>query len=86
MQFSPLYENAVALSPRAARLAATLLVDEPALPAALRRSLVIALSACGGGDAVGLSIPREPSEGDADPDADAAWRFVEACRGAMAQK
>ena len=61
MQVGFLYEQAVELSPRAARIAATLLVQEPALPAPLRRSLAIALAALarGGGEGAG----RRPDEG-----------------------
>jgi len=85
MQVGFLYEQAVELSPRAARIAATLLVQEPALPAPLRRSLAIALAALarGGGEGAG----RRPDEGiepvapsRSDRDTRAAQRFVDACR------
>jgi hypothetical protein len=85
MQVGSLYEQAVELSPRAARIAATLLVQEPGLPAPLRRSLAIALGALtrGGGDGAGQAHdegiePVAPSRSDRD--ARAAQRFVKACR------
>lgn len=85
MQVGSLYEQAVELSPRAARIAATLLVQEPGLPPTLRRSLSIALDALGGGANEGEGGMNE--EDDArraasrlDRDARAAERFVDACR------
>ena len=74
MIIGPLYEQAVQLTPRAARIAALLLVDDETVPADLRRLLCTALSHSG--------VP----EGKApvlwahdDPDAVAARRFVAAC-------
>jgi hypothetical protein len=75
MHTGPLYELAVELSPKAARIAALLLVADDAIPAPLRRSLGIALSASGGAACDG-SVPWAPEE---DPDATAARRFVAAC-------
>ena len=86
MQVGPLYEQAVALTPRAARMAARLLVNETTLPEPLRRSLAIALGACGGcadeaaekldtGEGVGRHEDRE---------ARATARFVEACKASCA--
>lgn len=74
MKMGSLYEQAVALSPKAARIAAFLLIDEPQVPEPLRRSLGVALSSC---DADATVTVRWTDE---DPDAQAARRFVEACR------
>ena len=51
MRVGALYEQAVDLSPRAARIAAALLGHESTLPEPLRRSLFITLSACAKGRA-----------------------------------
>ena len=74
MHTGPLYEQAVQLTPKAARIAALLLVADDAIPAPLRRSLGIALSASAGAASDG-SAPWTPD----DPDATAARRFVAAC-------
>ena len=74
MHIGPLYEQAVELTPKAARIAALLLVADDAIPASLRRSLGIALSASAGAACDG-SAPWTPE----DPDARAARRFVAAC-------
>jgi len=74
MHTGPLHEQAVQLTPEAARIAALLLVDDDNLPPALRRSLCIALSdrAAPGGDAPALLAVG-------DPDAASAQRFVADC-------
>jgi hypothetical protein len=78
----PLYEQAVDLSPRAARIAAAMLVKESTLPQPLRRSLCVALHACGEGiDGVdGKRGVDDAEPGCNDPEFRAAVRFVEACR------
>jgi len=73
MQFGPLYERAVDLSPRAARIAAILLVHEPDVPEALRRSLSMALA---GDDE---TQDRAPDYRPDDRDSRAAMAFVQAC-------
>ncbi len=78
MRFSHLYDLAVALSPRAARIAAMLLVHENDMPDDLRRSLSIALAASAKGNAA-TELKWTP---DNDPDAAAAARFVAACTAA----
>jgi hypothetical protein len=87
MRIGPLYEHAVDLSPRAARIAAALLVNEATLPEPLRRSLAIALSACGksaqGAD--DMSTARLAGLDGDDREARAAARFVEACRASCAR-
>ncbi|WP_157634402.1 hypothetical protein [Variovorax sp. Root318D1] len=62
------------LTPKAARIAALLLVADDGLPVPLRRSLGMALLASAGsaGDAAAQWAPE-------DPDATAARRFVAAC-------
>ncbi|MDQ0570574.1 hypothetical protein QFZ42_002408 [Variovorax paradoxus] len=75
MHIGPLYEQAVELTPRAARIAALLLVGDENIPAILRRSLGIALSASGRPEN-DSPAPRRPD----DPDSAAAQRFVAACR------
>jgi hypothetical protein len=82
MRIGPLYEQAVDLSPRAARMAAALLVKEANLPEPLRRSLTMALR---GGEAPsnGVDDTRLLSEdaiGCSDAERRAATRFVEACK------
>ena len=73
MHIGPLYEQAVELTPNAARIAALLLVADDTIPEPLRRSLGIALSAAGeAGKAPGRWKPD-------DPDTAAARAFVEAC-------
>jgi hypothetical protein len=74
MHMGPLYEQAVELTPKAARIAALLLVADDAIPAPLRLSLGVALSgsAGSGGDLPAHWTPE-------DPDATAARRFVAAC-------
>lgn len=82
MRVGPLYEQAVKLSPRAARIAAALLVRESTLPEPLRRSLTIALHACSEG-VDGPSETREAGgseDGSQDREIVAAVGFVEACR------
>jgi hypothetical protein len=81
MRIGPLYEQAVDLSPRAARIAAALLVHESKLPEQLRRSLAIALSACGESEEDML----QESEDSEDSEVQAAARFVEACRAVCAR-
>ncbi|MGK6306020.1 hypothetical protein [Variovorax sp. DT-64] len=74
MIIGPLHEQAVQLTPRAARIAALLLVDDETVPPTLRRSLCIALSHCG--------MPEDTAPvlwAHDDPDAVAAQRFVAAC-------
>ncbi|MBB1600803.1 hypothetical protein A9977_12220 [Variovorax sp. UMC13] len=87
MRIGPLYEQAVDLSPRAARIAAALLVKEATLPEPLRRSLAIALSACGGSaqGADDMPMARQAGLGGEDREARAAARFVEACRALCAR-
>lgn len=74
MHIGPLYEQAMQLTPEAARIAALLLVGDDNMPPALRRSLCIALSACTApeGDAPALLAAG-------DPDAASARRFVADC-------
>ena len=72
MRIGPLYEQAVELTPRAARIAALLLVEDEDIPATLRRSLGIALSSSRGA-AGELPAPAGPA-------AAPAQRFVQACR------
>jgi hypothetical protein len=86
MRVGPLYEQAVALSPRAARMAARLLVMETTLPEPLRRSLVIALGACAGcADEADDELDTRESVGRrVDREARAAARFVEACKASCA--
>ena len=74
-----LYEQAVGLSARAARIAATLLAQEPLLPPQLRRALSVAL--LGAGEE---RIARLPGRRD-EPDTVAATAFVEACRKVASQ-
>jgi hypothetical protein len=74
MIIGPLYEQAVQLSPRAARIAALLLVDDEAVPATLRRSLCVALSHAGMPEGKAPVLWAHD-----DPDAVAAQRFVAAC-------
>jgi hypothetical protein len=74
----PLQAQAEALSPRAARIAASLLADEPLLPPDLRAALHTALVA---GDA---DTGGQPTWHRGDPDGEAACRFVDACRIACA--
>ena len=74
MHIGPLYEQAVELTPKAARLAAMLLVADDEIPVPLRQSLGMALAASG-------AAPHEapgPWTPD-DPDAAAARAFVAAC-------
>jgi hypothetical protein len=74
MTLRTLYEQAVQLTPRAARIAALLLVDNEHLPAPLRRSLCRALAApAAPEDEVPESWTHEGV------DAAAAQRFVAAC-------
>lgn len=75
MQIGTLYEQAVGLSPRAARIAAGLLVDDPLLPMALRRALRMALWADDGRPCFAGDGGDEAFE-----EAAAAARFVAACR------
>ena len=74
MRIGPLYEQAVELTPSAARIAALLLVEDEDIPAPLRRSLGIALSSFRGS---GEAAVQPALDG---PDAAAARRFVQACR------
>jgi len=74
MHIGPLYEQAVGLTPKAARIAALLLVGDADLPPPLRRSLGIALAASA--STAEDAATHWPSD---DPDADAARRFVAAC-------
>ncbi|RCW73973.1 hypothetical protein [Pseudorhodoferax soli] len=74
----PLQVQAEALSPRAARIAASLLADEPLVPTDLRAALHTALVA-GDADSDGPPIWHR-----GDPDGEAACRFVDACRAACA--
>lgn len=78
MQFGSLYDQAVGLSPRAARIAAKLLVQEPAMPAALRRSLTMALAPTEEATEVADLRPS-------DPDVRAASEFVHACQAACSR-
>ena len=74
MHMGPLHQQAVELTPKAARIAALLLVDDDGIPAPLRLSLGIALAAS--------ADPEDDSPAQwslADPDAAAARRFVAAC-------
>jgi hypothetical protein len=74
MIIGPLHEQAVQLTPRAARIAALLLVDNENVPATLRRSLCFALSRSG------LAEGKAPALWAHDEtDAVAAQRFVAAC-------
>jgi hypothetical protein len=86
MRFGPLYEQAVDLTPRAATIAATLLVREVTLPEPLRRALAITLSACGkcahGHDNGSATSPG--TEGR-DCEVRTAMRFVEACKALCAR-
>ena len=72
MHIGPLYEQALKLTPKAARIAALLLVGDESIPPSLRHSLSIALSACAAHDG-------EPPAHD-DPEAVSARRFVAACQ------
>ena len=74
MIIGPLYEQAVQLTPRAARIAALLLVDDETVPANLRQSLCIALSHSGMPEGKAPALWAHD-----DPDAVAAQRFVAAC-------
>ena len=87
MRVGPLYEQAVDLSPRAARIAAALLVKEATLPQPLRRSLAIALSACGRSAQVAdeMPTPRQACYDSEDREARAAARFIEACKALCAR-
>jgi hypothetical protein len=70
----PLHQQAAELTPKAARIAALLLVDDDGIPAPLRLSLGIALSA--------FADPEDDSPAQwslEDADAAAARRFVAAC-------
>ena len=75
MHIGYLYDQAVALTPKAARVAAAMLANDEHTPADLRRSLCIALSACGkserGAPALWTLKPAEAA---------AVQRFVAACR------
>lgn len=86
MRVGPLYEQAVDLSPRAARIAAALLVEEATLPEPLRRSLAIALSACGKGGQGDdeMRAVRQAGLAREDREVRAAERFVEACKAVCA--
>lgn len=79
MQVASLYEQAVDLSPRAAKLAAELLVRERMLPQALRGALLVVLSACAEGADGDL---RATGDDDA-RETCAARRFVEACQAVL---
>jgi hypothetical protein len=74
MHIGPLYEQAMQLTPEAARIAALLLVGDDNMPPALRRSLCIALSACTASEG---NAPALLAAGD--PDAVSAQRFVADC-------
>jgi len=76
MHIGPLYEQAVELTPNAARIAALLLVADDTIPEPLRRSLGIALSAAGEAGEAGEAPGRWKPD---DPDTAAARAFVEAC-------
>jgi hypothetical protein len=79
MEVGPLTGMAIALNPRAARIAALLLATEPLLPAELRSALQTALIQ-GDPDADGT-----PASSLAPQDLEAAHRFVDACRAACAR-
>ena len=74
MHIGPLHEQAVELTPKAARIAALLLAADEAIPAPLRRALGVALS---GADGLVGDLPAHWTPED--PDATAARRFVAAC-------
>lgn len=74
MRFTHLYDQALALSPRAARVAALLLLHEDSMPSDLKRSLSLALSACA------KHVDASDIYGSLDDkDAVAAEQFVAAC-------
>lgn len=81
MRIGQLYEQAVALTPRAARIAAQVLLRDDDVPEDLRRSLCILLSACAGNSGDLAVVRWAPG----DRDAAAAQRFVAACRSVNRQ-
>jgi hypothetical protein len=74
MQLGSLYDQTLELSPRAARIAAVLLMHDPAIPASLRRSLSMILAS---GEERGERMVHWTP---VDRDAKAAMRFVQACQ------
>ena len=77
MNVGSLHDQAVRLNARAARIAATLLADDPHFPANLRHALRMALSS-----AAQEELPA--AVGSDDRDARAALDFVTACKKACA--
>jgi hypothetical protein len=74
MQLGSLYDQALELSPRAARIAAVLLMQDRVIPASLRRSLNMILVS--GEEQGERMVPWTP----VDREAKAAVRFVQACQ------
>ena len=75
MSYGTLYEQAVDLSPKAARIAVVLLAADSDIPAPLRRSLSIALSAASLEDSEKHTLLRLENH-----DAQAARSFLASCK------
>jgi hypothetical protein len=87
MHVGNLYAQAVDLSPRAARIAASMLVKEATFPEVLRKSLTMALDSCSQGSRKLNDAPDAYTRALADDTRDvrAAKKFVAACMAVCAR-